>query len=265
MTSDAKIGLLLGLVFIFIIAFIVNGLPSLRNETNSNNLTTNMVNSQNRSLGLATRERQAINQEIRYVTPLPRNPVVIEPPQQAGEVRPSGPSRPSRVVKKQNILKVRSAGPVLAKFYAVLDGDSLATIAKKFYGPEEGNKRKNIQRIFKANAKSMKSPDEIYLGQKLIIPPLSAPGRGQAKIYSVFSPKKFEKVESVGARRDLPAGGKTKQNTRHVVHEGDSLWRIADQRLGDGNRYSEIAKLNADILDDQDSIYVGMSLKLPVR
>ena len=30
MTSDAKIGLLLGLVFIFVIAFVINGLPNLR-------------------------------------------------------------------------------------------------------------------------------------------------------------------------------------------------------------------------------------------
>ena len=30
MTSDAKIGLLLGLIFIFVIAFVINGLPSLR-------------------------------------------------------------------------------------------------------------------------------------------------------------------------------------------------------------------------------------------
>ena len=36
MTSDAKIGLLLGLVFIFIIAFVINGLPRFRNATDSN-------------------------------------------------------------------------------------------------------------------------------------------------------------------------------------------------------------------------------------
>lgn len=37
MTSDAKIGLLLGLVFIFVIAFIINGLPgSARNKTATN-------------------------------------------------------------------------------------------------------------------------------------------------------------------------------------------------------------------------------------
>ena len=43
MTSDAKIGLLLGLVFIFVIAFIINGLPGLHQKDDSNKLTTNMV------------------------------------------------------------------------------------------------------------------------------------------------------------------------------------------------------------------------------
>ena len=59
MTSDAKIGLLLGLVFIFIIAFIINGLPRFRSNTNNNELTTNMVNSQNDSMGIAAKERKA--------------------------------------------------------------------------------------------------------------------------------------------------------------------------------------------------------------
>ena len=35
MTSEAKIGLLLGLVFIFIIAFIINGLPSFWHKSDS--------------------------------------------------------------------------------------------------------------------------------------------------------------------------------------------------------------------------------------
>ena len=39
MTSDAKIGLLLGLVFIFLIAFIINGLPSFNNNKDNNELT----------------------------------------------------------------------------------------------------------------------------------------------------------------------------------------------------------------------------------
>ncbi len=38
MTSDAKVGMLLGLVFIFIIAFLVNGFPSFIEGANNNEL-----------------------------------------------------------------------------------------------------------------------------------------------------------------------------------------------------------------------------------
>ncbi len=58
MTSDAKIGLLLGLVFIFVIAFVINGLPSFREATNNSELTTNMVSSQDETWGIGTNERK---------------------------------------------------------------------------------------------------------------------------------------------------------------------------------------------------------------
>ena len=43
------------------------------------------------------------------------------------------------------------------------------------------------------------------------------------------------------------------------------MWKIAAKCLGDGSRYREIAELNADIVDDEDNIVVGMRLKIPVR
>ena len=61
MTSDAKVGLLLGLVFIFIIAFLINGLPRFRSENNSE-LTTTMFNSQYDDFGLGGKERKAIEE-----------------------------------------------------------------------------------------------------------------------------------------------------------------------------------------------------------
>ena len=49
------------------------------------------------------------------------------------------------------------------------------------------------------------------------------------------------------------------------MREGDSLWQIAAEQLGNGSRYTELAELNADILDDEDTVLVGMRLKLPAR
>lgn len=53
MTSDAKIGLLLGLVFIFVIAFIINGLPNLKSpQSTQAEVTTNMVSFPEENVGI---------------------------------------------------------------------------------------------------------------------------------------------------------------------------------------------------------------------
>jgi len=59
MTSDAKIGLLLGLIFIFVIAFVINGLPNLRPQSTKGEVTRTMTSVQDEDLGLADREQKA--------------------------------------------------------------------------------------------------------------------------------------------------------------------------------------------------------------
>ena len=64
MTSDAKVGLILGLVFIFIIAFIINGLPSLRRQ-NGNELTTiNVTRPNSQSPGIAKHARRTTREIV---------------------------------------------------------------------------------------------------------------------------------------------------------------------------------------------------------
>ena len=62
MTTDAKIGLLLGLVFIVIIAFVINGLPSFHRSPSSNDLTNNYVTQVgNKPMGLADGNRDGLD------------------------------------------------------------------------------------------------------------------------------------------------------------------------------------------------------------
>jgi LysM repeat protein len=284
MTSDAKIGLLLGLVFIFIIAFIINGLPRFRSNTNNNELTTNMVSSPNDSMGIAAKERKA-QAVFDLVERVPQEradevPVVSE---NEGEVRFKMPfSQGTSAVKDDLIVEtandrvkppapesdtnekneVNKSKPALLKTYVVSKGDNLAIIAQKFYGPDAGNKKINVMRIFEANRKLLKSLDEIYVGQKLNIPPLID------KSGSVFSESLFDKVKSIGRRltsSDPPKAPRASRGKQYVVREGDSLWRIAVEQLGDGTRYKEISELNADILGNEDYLAVGMSLRIPTR
>jgi len=284
MTSDAKIGLLLGLVFIFIIAFIINGLPRFRSNTNNNELTTNMVSLPNDSMGIAARERKAqavfnlverVPQEragqvpvvsknegaVRFKMPFSQGTSMVKDDLivETSIDRTKPPAPVSRTNEKTRVNKPK---PALPKTYVVSEDDNLAIIAQKFYGPDEGNKKVNITRIFEANRRLLKSLDEIYVGQKLTIPPLID------KSGKVFSGSLFEKVKAIG--RKLTSSDKTKtprarRSKQYVVREGDSLWRIAAQQLGDGTRYKELCEINDDILGNEDYLAVGLSLRIPAR
>jgi len=281
MTSDAKIGLLLGLVFIFIIAFIINGLPSFRHKTKSSELTTNMTTFDDGQLGIGIKERKtqetldrmeldeklpsqdiqasADGQDIRSITPLPESLSMAKESDNNTEIEHK---EPSPAGAQGTMAKIQPAWP---KFYVVSEGDNLASIAKKLYGPEQGNRRINVDRIFEANRRLLKSPDEIYVGQKLIIPPPSNLTQDEGKIDGVFSSTMFEKVESIGKKLLSADGVGTKNERWYTVREDDNLWKIATAQLGNGSRYTEIAKLNADIVDDENNITVGMRLKIPAR
>ena len=53
-------------------------------------------------------------------------------------------------------------------------------------------------------------------------------------------------------------------NGSYTVQRGDNLWDIARRQLGDGSRWSEIYKLNADTLgNNPDLIFSGTELKMP--
>ncbi|WP_321364542.1 peptidoglycan-binding protein LysM [uncultured Celeribacter sp.] len=49
----------------------------------------------------------------------------------------------------------------------------------------------------------------------------------------------------------------------HEVKKGDTLWAVAKNALGDGNRYMEIFEANKPMLSDPDKIYPGQMLIIP--
>lgn len=49
----------------------------------------------------------------------------------------------------------------------------------------------------------------------------------------------------------------------YEVKKGDTLWKIAKEKYGDGSLYQEIFKANRDTLSDPDKIQVGQRLRIP--
>ncbi|MHC4193968.1 MAG: LysM peptidoglycan-binding domain-containing protein [Planctomycetota bacterium] len=277
MTSDAKVGLLLGLVFIFIIAFLINGLPRFRSENNSE-LTTRMFNSQYDDFGLGGKERKTIEEnnlltgygsepskgsdksESRYEIPITKEIQAGKKILEEMETTVAG-DLPALTDNEAPAASVKQK--VLPKAYEVAAGENLSAIAKRFYGEEEGNRWVNVMRIFNANRTILTSADEVYEGQTIMIPPLPTMAQGAGKAKGILPAAMFNKVKSIGRTHLWTGRVKAKQGGQYVVRDGDSLWRIAAERLGDGSRYMEIANLNADVLEDENTLLVGMRLKLP--
>ena len=139
--------------------------------------------------------------------------------------------------------------PQAPKIHVVQGGDSLSKIALKYYGPIEGNRLATIEAIYQANKKQMRNQDHLWIGQRLTLPNL---GTGAATVVN---------------RHDKPAATTTARTTSpttatYVVQEGDSLWKIAQNKLGDGCRYADIIRLNKNV-GPEGNIRPGMQLVLP--
>jgi nucleoid-associated protein YgaU len=346
MTSDAKIGLLLGLIFIFVIAFIINGLPNLRPQPTKGELPTTMMPTQDENLGLADREQKAretiswgelldtqsagpeqpapavtgtesstpkpepavaandTSEGIRSILPLPgadglerltkgledimKNLAEVSGPAAAQEkttelapmVDAAKPERTPAVETAGAAKPSGAAAPRVARTYVVQDGENLASVAKKVYGAEEGNRMVNIQRIYEANRDILPSADKVRVGQELVIPPVEKAKVAEKTPANVLPGALFEKAGSIGKNRvaavekkasekpATPSREPEKQTAAgrwYVVRDGDSVWKIAATQLGSGARYEEIVKLNPDVLKDSNLVDVGTRLRLPSK
>lgn len=281
MTADAKVGLLLGLFFIVVIAFLVNGLPEFIRQENTSPPAASIPTPTAEDIVLDNQVSQAVHRlypspRQRQTQP-PLEQTVIEPVAEAIEVTPpvmpianEAASDGPLVVQTHDLVNQTSVeyqtpkvSTDKSKTHVVGSGENLAVIAQKYYGSEQGNRRIVIQKLYEANTRVLKSPHRVCVGQKLTIPPLhtlmqepviiKAPDPTQ-KILDRH-PGTFERVTS----------HKSKTTPEYIIQDGDNLWQIAKEFLGDGNRYKEILQFNANAIRNADDLRVGMRIKIPPK
>ncbi len=270
MTTDAKIGLLLALIFIVAITFVINGLPDFLSKNNKAPDTVGYVShykeQQPALVGPSRNIAPALSHKpvITVVTETPKvdqNSTSAEIHHQgilpAAEEAVKENTTSNETVQKELVEIKPAAEQQSSTVYVVCPGDSLAEIAKKLYGPENGNKLASIEKIYNANKDKLESIDQIQVGQKLVIPPL------ENQTNALLKTGLFEKVSKITSPQTPQPSNE--QFRQYVVKESDSLWQIAAEYLGNGNRYDEIIQLNKSVITDADTLVVGMKLKLPAR
>jgi len=294
MTADAKVGLLLGLFFIVLIAFLINGLPNFLQETESKDgVKTAIVAPSGPDLVIDHRVTETAQrllpsiplrvtespQEVIVLSQTPQSDntvVAVEPPQ------PLQPTAAPAIVEQVNQLPLpqpptaQKPGSENSRIHVVQKGESLASIAQKYYGKEEGNRRAAIDRLYEANKDILSSPDKVAAGHKLTIPGVPAETAVKKPSASETLLQKFSHVlertptppptTAPAAAEPKPAMVKTPapvKTAEYIVQPGDTLWKIAEKTLGDGRKYHTLIELNKDRLKNPDDVVVGMKLAVP--
>ncbi|MDO8119700.1 LysM peptidoglycan-binding domain-containing protein [Isoptericola sp. b490] len=177
--------------------------------------------------------------------------VQVEPsatvPMANPDLRSAGPRQRQAENLRVGLRQAHSDDPVVV----VKDGDSLWFIAERHLG--DGARYPEIVALNLGRAQ----PD----GRALTDAHWIEPG------WQLVLPADAVDVPPVGAVPEaVPAAGETTV----VVEPGDSLWEIAEEHLGDGDRYPEIVELNegvtqadGDALTEPSLIRPGWVLALP--
>ena len=69
-------------------------------------------------------------------------------------------------------------------------------------------------------------------------------------------------IEEVRAD-EVTAPAQTATVEYYEVQKGDSLWKIAKNAYGDGNRHPDIFEANKEVIQNPDLIFPGQMLRIP--
>ena len=301
MTKEAKIGLLLGLCFIVAIAVVLRDVHKAGDEDLVRTLVAEQDSVTNDEIGDTAINRGVNNlyvendyienesdyeylsaepevetpvlndnqfsvsgESVRYEMSLPDSKRLVADPAFTEDSQPRAADMEfedvfNRIEQPQPVrtIIIEPQKQPTPRTYVVRKGDYLSTIAVKMYGPELGNKLVHIRGIYEANRKVLRSPDSIDIGRKLVIPVLkSVPNGG-------FRNKTGETTTQIKESEKKRKSQQSSEYTYYEVKSGDSLWKIAESKLGNGVRFNEIVKLNGKLLKDKDNVFPGMRIKIP--
>ena len=135
-------------------------------------------------------------------------------------------------------------------------GDSVSRWAARFLG---GNTKANRELIVRANPSLQSDPNKVIVGKTYLIP-TPAGGETGSAVASAVPPQPQGQLDAQPAAQ-LPTVSTTEYI--YTVKERDSLWKIANEQLGNPGAVAAIKELNKDTLRGGDTVMVGMKLKLP--
>ena len=160
--------------------------------------------------------------------------------------------------------------PAATETYTVKSGDNLYKIAKRVYG--NGEKWRTLA---DANKDKISKNGNLQVGTVLLVPaakvalktvtdPMATLGVRKAADARATTPGRTADPAPI-AKSIAKSEPAAKKGTTYTVKPGDSLGQISRATLGTSKRVDDIIAANKGKLVDEDSIQVGMVLRIPTR
>lgn len=266
-TKESKLALIIGFVLVLVVGVLVSDHFSQANKMSLHNLAQGEQETRTPIASLGTRESQGINNAFREVTPPTRANefATIQPPVQDHapiQIDNTNPADTRSILDdamkfaqdtinntefhkaaewKPKEVKSEPTRPLPEKkyqSYKVVAGDTLIGIARRLLG--NGDRYTEIESL---NADKLGPDLVLKIGMTLVLPE-------DARIIT---------LEDRGTKAPVKRAG----DRVYTVKSGDTLGEIAYKLLGTSKRADEIVKLNG--LESADTIFVGMTLKIPAE
>lgn len=119
-----------------------------------------------------------------------------------------------------------------------------------------GNTKANRDALLKANPSLQAEGNPVVLGKHYVIPSAGAVAQSEGKPATAARGSD----SATPFRKPAPS---TPNTYWYTVKENDNLWRIAAAELGNGNLWQQIKDLNADVLKGSETVRANQRIRLP--
>lgn len=169
---------------------------------------------------------------------------------------------------------IESQSKVSLRQYIIKKDDSLWKIAERDLG--SGHRWKYL---YELNKDKIENFSKLKAGTSIDIPIETEEQRSKLEVKELNEIKETAAQLKAGIFVDQPIETEEQINKiqvkeqkpvlvaarEYLVKNGDSLWKIAKQELGDGNRWKDIFELNKEKIKDPQNLKIGQKLYLPEK
>jgi len=139
--------------------------------------------------------------------------------------------------------------------------DFASNLGKKLFGGDDDPAEK-IQAHIEADNPGV---DELSIKVENGVAMVSGSAKDQAAYEkAILMAGNVEGITEVNAD-DLDFSGPEVKVEYYTIQSGDSLWKIAQKHLGNGNLYTKIFEENKEVIKDPDLIYPGQKIRIPLE